>query len=457
MGDERFHKICLDFDLSIHTDADELTACFTDEARARTFVETLVWPDGPFCPHCKSIRVYRFRPVKTTRGGEARAPRVGLFECGNCAAQFTVKTCTPLHGTKLPLLKWIKALFYLLSSSKGVSSVVLARHLGVTQPTAWKMAHAIRELLDNRHEAEPVLDGEVEIDTKRIGGEPRKDGYTKYVWNPRGRGSDKSIVLIMAGREGRVRTSVVSGESAAELAPVIKAVVKPEAHLMTDGDKALAAVGRDFDGHSSVNHGAEEYARVERKDGKRPRKRRRNAELRDDERNVHVNHAEGFAALLERSRFGVYHRFSRVHMSRYLDEAAWLWSSASSKTMTTTDGHSQGEVQAEPFVLQLMTLMPRALGRQVRWSARGGLFWPPPLREEDPPAPSRALMLERAKEKDGKEHGLPRKFRGAPKRLRGTRPAPGSVRLRATSPPFRPPRPAPPPPDFTDEEINGLF
>ncbi|TWA71127.1 transposase-like zinc ribbon protein [Azospirillum brasilense] len=457
MGNERFYKICQDFDLSIHTDADELTARFTDEAQARTFFETLVWPDGPFCPHCKSVKVYRFNSVKTTRSGEARAPRVGLFECGNCAAQFTVKTFTPLHGTKLPLLKWIKALFYLLSSSKGVSSVVLARHLGVTQPTAWKMAHAVRELLDYRHESEPVLDGEVEIDTKRIGGEPRKDGYTKYVWNPRGKGSDKAIVVIMNAREGRVRTGVVSGESAAELASVIKAVVKPDAHLMTDGDKALAVVGRDFGGHSSVNHGAEEYARVERKDGKRPRKRRRNAELRDDERNVHVNHAEGFAGLLERSRFGVYHRFSRVHLSRYLDEAAWLWSSASSRTMTTTDGHSQGEVQAEPFVFQLMTLMPRALGRQIRWSAKGGLFWPPPLQDGDPPAPSRVLMLARAEEKDSKGHGLPRKYREAPKGTRRTRSLPGPVRLRATSPPLRPLRPAPPPPDYTDEEIDGLY
>ena len=457
MDNERFYKICRDFDLSIHTDTDELTHRFTDEVQARAFLEALVWPDQPFCPHCGSVRVYRFRPVKTTRSGEARAPRVGLFECRDCAAQFSATTHTPLHGTKLPLLKWIKALFYRLSSSKGVSSVVLARHLGVTQPTAWKMAHAIRELLDHRHEAEPVLDGEVEIDTKRIGGEPRKDGYTKYVWNPRGKGSDKSIVLVMADRDGRVRTSVVSGESAAELAPAIKAVVKPEAHLMTDGDKALAVVGRDFEGHSSVNHGAEEYARVERKDGKPPRRRRRNGELLDDERNVHVNHAEGFSALLERSRFGVYHRFSRVHMSRYLDEAAWLWSAASPGTLTTAEGHSQGEVQAEPFVLQLVTLMPRAFGRQVRWSAKGGLFWPPPLRAEDPSAPSRALMLARAKEKNGAGHDLPPKDRPAGTSSRGSRPLPGPVRLRATSPPFRPLPPGRPPPDFTDEEIGGLF
>jgi transposase-like protein len=70
------------------------------------------------------------------------------FPDENSCRQFTVTTKTPLHSTKLSLWKWLEAMYLIISSSKGISSVVLARWLGVTQPTAWKMGHAIRKMMN---------------------------------------------------------------------------------------------------------------------------------------------------------------------------------------------------------------------------------------------------------------------------------------------------------------------
>ena len=88
-----------------------------------------------------------------------------------------------MHSTKLPLWKWLQAMYYMVNSSKGISSVILARWLGVSQPTAWKMGHAIRTMMDPRLDNGPVLKGIVELDEKYFGGKPRyeKGIHTKGV------------------------------------------------------------------------------------------------------------------------------------------------------------------------------------------------------------------------------------------------------------------------------------
>ena len=108
------------------------------ERHARIFLEHAIWAGDRFCPHCGSLRSTRLR-------GDTVRP--GLYQCAEreCRRQFTVTTKTPLHATKLDLRIWIAAMFLVLTSSKGISSVVMARILGVNQKTAWKLGHAIRQ------------------------------------------------------------------------------------------------------------------------------------------------------------------------------------------------------------------------------------------------------------------------------------------------------------------------
>jgi hypothetical protein len=102
--------------------------------------------------------------------------------------QFTVTTKTPLHSTKLPLWKWLQTMYYIVNSSKGISSLVLGRWLGVTQPTAWKPRHRIRAMMAQGSQTASLLKGIVGLDGKCLGGKPRfKPGVT----HKRGHGTPK--------------------------------------------------------------------------------------------------------------------------------------------------------------------------------------------------------------------------------------------------------------------------
>lgn len=158
---------------------DQIRTKFPNENVCRQFFESIIWRHGRICPHCQCPKSY---PIS---GASARA---GLYECAQCKRQFTVTTKTPMHSTKLPLWKWILMMYYIVNSSKGVSSVVLARWVGISQKSAWKVGHAIREMMDPGDEIVPALSGIVELDEKYVGGKPR---YQKGVKHKRGKGTAK--------------------------------------------------------------------------------------------------------------------------------------------------------------------------------------------------------------------------------------------------------------------------
>ncbi len=111
---------------------------FPDESACRNYLEKVIWPLGRVCPHCGGLKSWRIK-------GDSSRP--GLYECSGCAGQFTVTTKTPMHSSKLPLQTWLLAMYFIINSSKGISSVFLAKWLGVNQKTAWKIGHAIRAMM----------------------------------------------------------------------------------------------------------------------------------------------------------------------------------------------------------------------------------------------------------------------------------------------------------------------
>ena len=88
--------------------------------------------NGEYCPHCRHDKIYTFNDGKR-------------YRCAKCKQDFTIRTGTVFGESKLPLRKWFMAIYLLSTTSKGISSVQLAKHVGVTQKTAWFMDHRIRE------------------------------------------------------------------------------------------------------------------------------------------------------------------------------------------------------------------------------------------------------------------------------------------------------------------------
>lgn len=317
---------------------------FPDEGTCRQYLEKVIWPSGRVCPHCGCLKSWLIK------GSSARP---GLYECGGCTGQFTVTTKTPLHSTKLPLRTWLLAMYFIINSSKGISSVFLAKWLGVNQKTAWKIGHAIRAMMAVHADTIGLLSGVVELDEKYLGGKPR---FKRGVKHPRGKGTKKTCVHVAVSRRGPVRVGVISSDSYAFLAPHVKQMVSPAARIMTDQLHTYVAIGKDFASHESVHHGIKEYARGE----------------------VHVNTAESFNAILERAKQGVFHFVSRQHIPRYLSEVAFRWNNRD-PVEKKRNGLSKIVMQAKPVLEQFENLLEHAVGTQLRRTIYGGVMQPQPL------------------------------------------------------------------------------
>lgn len=165
----------------------ELFQMFPDQESARLYLESRLWPDGVTCPTCrKGERI-------TTRKG-------GYYRCNACQLDFTVRTGTIFERSHIPLHKWLYAMYLLVTARKGISSLQLAKEIGVTQKSAWFMLQRLREACGTKIEK---LRGLVEIDETYVGGkEANKHANLKL---NRGRGAvGKQAVLGM--REGGGQT-----------------------------------------------------------------------------------------------------------------------------------------------------------------------------------------------------------------------------------------------------------
>jgi len=271
---------------------------FHDEAAAFTFVEGLIWPEGPHCRHCGSVN----RLTKVTANPEKRI-RHGLYRCGQCKGQFTVRMGTIFEESKLPMTKWLQAIYLMCSSKKGVSALQLSRTLEVTYKTAWFLAHRIREAMRDGALAIPFGEdgGAVEVDETFIGRDPDYSG-------PGAAYHGKCKVLTLVDRQtGRAKSQVVDKLSAADIAPILEANIAREARLMTDEAQLYKVLGWHFADHGTVNHSRDQY-------------------VSPQDRTIHTNTIEGYFSIFKRGMKGVYQHASKKHLHRYMAEFDFRYS-----------------------------------------------------------------------------------------------------------------------------------
>jgi transposase-like protein len=286
---------------------------FSDEDKAREFLEKLRWPDGPVCPKCGEIdNAYRLEPKPSKKDTHVRK---GVWKCGGCREQFTVTVGTIFEDSHIPLSKWLLAYHLLCASKKGMSAHQLHRMLKVTYRSAWFMAHRIRYTMTQ----EPLsskLRGIVEVDETYIGGKlrmgPQRVDMKGRAKDRPGPVANKAAVVSVLKRGGRVQSRHVERVTSENLRPIIAQMVADSAHLMTDSSTVLAgsSLGRK---HSQVNHSAGEYVRYE--NGVR----------------ISTNTVEGYFATLKRGINGVYHHVGKQHLHRYLSEFDFRYNSRKEK------------------------------------------------------------------------------------------------------------------------------
>jgi transposase-like protein len=263
---------------------------FHDEQAAIDRLESLVWPDGPTCPHCGNADAARIYRIK------GKTARPGLRTCADCRKQFTAKVGTVFESSHIPVHKWFQAAHLLASSKKGISAHQLHRTLQVTYKTAWFMAHRLREAMRAGPLAVPMGSGggAVEADETFIGREPGTKMRRAF--------HHKMKVLSLIDRDTKqARSVVVDDLTAKTLTPILKANIAKEARVMTDDASHYTLVPWTFAEHGVVRHSADEY--VSAKD-----------------RTIHTNTLEGYFSVFKRGMKGVYQHCSKKHLHRYLAE-----------------------------------------------------------------------------------------------------------------------------------------
>lgn len=258
---------------------------FHDNDAAREHLESILWPDGPYCPHCGE--------AEKIRKLQGKSHRPGLHVCNSCRGHFTVTVGTVLERSKIPLCKWVMGFHLMAASKKGVSAHQLHRMLGITYKSAWFMAHRIREAM---REFNPgPVGGEnkvVEADETFVGGKAKNAKRGKPI-------PKKEAVFSLVERDGKVRSFHVPSVNHRNLRPILVAHVDRKSYLMTDEAGLYKRVGREYAGHGTVNHSIEEYVRGTF---------------------WHTNTIEGYFSIFKRGINGVYQHVSQKHLKRYLGE-----------------------------------------------------------------------------------------------------------------------------------------
>lgn len=262
---------------------------YSDENLAREHLEAVLWPHGPVCPRCG---VMGDRVTKLA----GKSTRPGVYKCKDCRKPFSVTVGTVFERSHIPLTKWLLAAQLKAASKKGVSALQLSRMLDVTYETAWFLTHRLNEAAAAKNPG--GLGGEnkvVEADETFVGGtDKNRSAWRKLTAPP------KRIVFTLVERDGEARSFHVANVTAKTLTPILRKNASRKSHLMTDEAGVYKRVGREYAGHSSVNHSAGEYARLGNF--------------------VHSNTAEGYFAILKRGVYGIFHNVSEAHLHRYLAE-----------------------------------------------------------------------------------------------------------------------------------------
>jgi transposase-like protein len=269
---------------------------FSDETKAREWVEAQVWANGKTCPHCGNTDESKLRAL------DGKAHRPGLWKCYACLEQFTCTVGTVFERSKIPLTKWVAALFLMTASKKGVSAHQVHRMLGISYKSTWFMMHRLREAM--RTGGLEPLGGPgkvVEADETYFGRaeelhvSPQRKGrpYTK-----RGKIFNNRPILALVERGGSVRSFHVAVADQHTVCKLVRENVERETHVHTDESKLYSKAMMGVRRHKTIKHTANEYVRGD----------------------VTTNTVEGYFSVFKRGMRGVYQHCSEKHLHRYLAE-----------------------------------------------------------------------------------------------------------------------------------------
>lgn len=273
---------------------------FADEKVCHEYLAYSRWNGQPTCPHCATNDVTE----RKARSKKAAALGIPEYRCKEitCGKNFTVMVGTVMEGTKLPLRVWFAAVWLSSTTSKGISSLNMAKQLGITQKSSWFVLSRIREMYEQSNN-EP-LTGIVEVDEKYVGGKVTNMHEKQATAAKNKLNSGKTVVMGFVERGGEIRTQIITAATLDQMQPAVLANVDTSAELMTDSHQSYKTLHKIYDNHTLIKTEPNNYKTT----GKN-----------------HTNTIEGAWSLFQRMIDGTYHQISRKHTNLYCNEFVYRY------------------------------------------------------------------------------------------------------------------------------------
>ena len=257
----------------------QLTAMFPSDEVAKQWFINERWPHGIACHYCGSMRY-----------SEVKHPTMD-YRCKDCRKHFSVRSGTVMQSTKMGYRQWAIAVYLFTTGIKGTSSMKLHRDLGISQKSAWFMAHRLRDAWNGKMAS---FSGPVEVDETYIGGREANKHNSKKLKSGRGAVGKVAVVGVKDRKTNQVSAAVAERTDKETLQGFVHEQVESGAKIFTDDHRAYKGLLNQ----ETVKHSVGEYVKGM----------------------AHTNGIESFWALLKRGYYGTYHKMSPAHLHRYVAE-----------------------------------------------------------------------------------------------------------------------------------------